>query len=430
MSTIWRKIGKVPKDGQEFIGKTGAIISGAIVLTKWQLDDSSKHWVADNLPAQLKPFGQCVDGAELCRFREDLFVQGKLFERVGSKEELGPGKWYNESGKAYLLENPSGKEVEISVSPVAFSGRAKDVVLKNLVVEKFASAAQFGAIDARHSVGWKIVDVIVRWNHGIGIYMGPKMQIIRGAALHNGQLGIGGKGDDGLLDGVEIAFNNYAKFSATWEAGGTKFANTTNLTVRNTCVHHNDGPGLWTDINNVNTVYERNKVFRNGNDGIKHEISYKATIRNNIVAENGLAFDTWLWGSQILIQNSQDVEVYGNTVVVSATRGHGISIVNQERGSGNLGPYIARNNRVMDNTIIHLGERGINGIATDVDGETFWKSSFNKFNRNTYFGMQPNKPFWALNGGVRSWDYVRTHGMERAGTLARARKRWDDLSCK
>ena len=37
-----------------------------------------------------------------------------------------------------------------------------------------------------------------------------------------------------------------------------------------------------------------------------------------MVAHNGTSgFDVWLWGSQILIQNSANVEVYDNLVEVS-----------------------------------------------------------------------------------------------------------------
>ena len=68
--------------------------------------------------------------------------------------------------------------------------------------------------------------------------------------------------------------------------------------MRDSCVHHNAGPGLWTDFDNIHTLYEGNTVFLNGEDGIKHEISYDATIRNNVVAANGQSKDNWLWGSQ------------------------------------------------------------------------------------------------------------------------------------
>ena len=132
-------------------------------------------------------------------------------------------------------------------------------------------------------------------------------------------------------------------------------------------MHHNKGPGLWTDHDNVQTLYEGNKVFLNEQDGIKHEISYDAIIRDNIVVANGKSKDDWLWGSQILIQNSSDVQVYGNLVEVAAEFGNGIGIVHQDRGKGAYGPWDAVRNDVHDNTIVHLGSHGQNGIATDED---------------------------------------------------------------
>ena len=426
---IYRQQRLRPKDRQEFIGKSGTIISGAILLTQWRKDTNANIWIADGLPPQLKPSGKCRRNVTMCRFREDLFVDGKLYARVGSKEELAAGKWHYADGSAYLPIDPAGKTVEMSAGPIAFYGNAKQVVLKNLIIEKFATAAQRGAIDARKGEAWKVIDVTLRWNHGVGLYMGPKMQVVGGAVVHNGQLGIGGQPNDGLVDGVEVAFNNYAGFSAGWEAGGTKFSRATNLVVRNNCVHSNIGPGLWTDINNVDILYEGNKVFNNAADGIKHEISYKATIRDNIVAGNGYAFDNWLWGSQILIQNSQDVEVLDNTVVVGTRGGNGISVINQERGTGKFGRFVAKNNRVIGNTIIHLADKGKNGIVSDVDEKEFWANNSNKFNRNEYFGVTPDRKFWMLNERTRRWPYLRDHGMETEGKLVPLRRKFEKLTC-
>ena len=177
------------------------------------------------------------------------------------------------------------------------------------------SKARSTSTDAR---GWLVSNVTARWNHGVGLFFGPETRVSGGSFSHNGQLGIGGTGEGSTIDGVEIAYNNYAGYNSGWEAGGTKFARTRNLVVRNSCVHHNAGPGLWTDIDNIDMLYQGNKVFLNADDGIKHEISYDAIIRNNVVAHNGTSgFDVWLWGSQILIQNSSNVEVYDNLVEVS-----------------------------------------------------------------------------------------------------------------
>ena len=75
-----------------------------------------------------------------------------------------------------------------------------------------------------------------------------------------------------------------------------------------------------------------------------------------MVAHNGTSeFDVWLWGSQILIQNSANVEVYDNLVEVSDQFGNGIGVIHQDRGEGEQGPWHAVHNWVHHNTIVHLG---------------------------------------------------------------------------
>ena len=43
------------------------------------------------------------------------------------------------------------------------------------------------------------------------------------------------------------------------------------------------------------------------------------------------AIDNWLWGSQILIQNSSNVKVYRNLVEIAADFGNGIGVIYQDR---------------------------------------------------------------------------------------------------
>ena len=110
-----------------------------------------------------------------------------------------------------------------------------------------------------------------------------------------------------LVQGNEIAYNNYLKgVSYGWEAGGTKFVKTRGLIVRSNYVHHNWGTGLWTDIDNINTLVEGNRVIGNANQGIFHEISYAAVIRNNTVQGNGFDRCCWLMGAAILVAASPD----------------------------------------------------------------------------------------------------------------------------
>ena len=83
-------------------------------------------------------------------------------------------------------------------------------------------------------------------------------------------MGLGGSGDNILVQGNEIAKNGYwSGIDVLWEGGGFKYADTDNLVVRGNYSHDNHGPGMWTDINNIHTLYEDNLVVHNTHIGIK-----------------------------------------------------------------------------------------------------------------------------------------------------------------
>lgn len=412
---IYRQQRFTPKDRQQFTGQPGAILNGAMLLTDWR--NHGDYWIEPSVPEPLQPRGRCRGGGDLCKHREDLFIDGKLYPRVATLEDLGPGMWMYLDGAAYLTDDPSGHLVELSVIPRAVGGDAVDVVLRNLIVEKYASAPQRGAIDARDSRGWQVIDVTARWNHGIGIYIGDGMLVLGGSYSRNGQMGMGGAGDGALIENVEIAYNNYSDFKTTWEAGGAKFVRSNGLIIRNNCVHHNDGNGLWTDIDNINVLIEGNKVFDNAGTGIMHEISYKAIIRNNTIARNGHNKYNWLWGSQILVQNSQDVEVYGNLIEIAPDFGNGIGIIHQDRGTGLYGPYLTTNNNVHHNRVVHTGANGISGVAVDFDRATFWNQMKNRFRQNTYISPSDNIRGWGFENRELRWEDVQARGSEENSIL-------------
>jgi hypothetical protein len=326
---IYRQLTIYPKDGQEFVGEGSVILSGALELRKWAKE--ARFWRADNLPDPLSIHGECKAGRDFCTHREDLFFNGRLYERVRSLDDLGASKWYYEKHRAYLADDPTGQLVELGVTPLAFGGKAEGVLLRDLVVEKYASDAQSGAIFADEARGWRIVNVTARWNHDASL---------------------------------------------------------------------------------------------------SHEISYRATIRNNIVARNGTSrFDDWLWGAQILIQNSSNVSVYGNFVEVSDEFGNGIGVIHQDRGSGAFGQWNGNNNVVQHNTIVHLGRRGQNGVVTDANDNWFWSESNNKFDRNTYIVTDRNSEYWTSNDRDATWDGLEELGIERHGELMVEQRTPMQLSC-
>jgi len=407
-----------PRNNQTFIGENGTVLSGARVLTGWQREGNL--WYVTGQTQEGRPHGECRSSAPRCRHPEDLFFNSTPLLHVASLNDVTAGRWYFDYGRdrIYIANNPTGNHVETSVNQAAFTGTARNVTIRNMTVERYASRAQYGAISAENSTNWTIDNVTLQWNHGAGIRGGNGMRLTNSRINNNGQLGVRSYGTNVLIENNEIAYNNWAGFDDYWEAGGTKFSFTDGMIVRNNYVHHNEGPGLWTDIDNINTLYEYNTITYNKRSGIYHEISYSSVIRYNVVKFNGLGgHDNWLWGSQILIATSSDSEVYSNEVVVDAREGNGIGIINQYRGSGEYGPWRSYNNHVYDNLIVYTGSNGVSGIASDYDIERFWQESNNRFDRNTYYVINTGYSHWRWQDRVYNWNNFRAQGPEANGQM-------------
>jgi parallel beta-helix repeat protein len=218
------------------------------------------------------------------------------------------------------------------------------------------------------------------------------MVVVNNVVHHNNQFGMlsANSAKNALVEGNEISYNNFrGAVDHLWAAGGTKFLKTTDLVLRNNYVHHNTGPGLWLDVDNIGAIYEGNVVSDNSYHGIHHEISYRAIIRNNEVSRNGAA---GIW-----VNGSSDVEVYGNTVIENGQFGIG---GNQDFvGSGAHGPWAVQNLYVHDNSITQT--RGWTGVQQQVGDMSYFTSRNNRFQANTYvIGSNP-RPF-AWMGSTRT----------------------------
>jgi parallel beta-helix repeat protein len=397
-----------PRDGQTFVGQPGAVLSGAVVLSSFTARDGI--WFVEGLETSGQFHGQCHEDRPRCGYPEELFLDDAVLEHVGSVSEVGPDRWYfdHDRNTLYLGDDPAGRLVELSVLPYAFHGDADNVTIRGLVIEKYAVAAQEGAIDSRRDrddlgggSGWQILDNVVRWNHGVGIAATTGAVVADNLVYENGQLGVAAKGAGVTFDGNEIYGNNTAGFTPGWEAGGSKFAYTSGLVVRDNFVHDNHGPGLWTDIDNIDTRYEGNRVIDNDRMGIFHEISYDAVITGNEVRGNGFGFDAWLWGAGIAVAASVNVEISGNVVEGNAD---GIVGIEQDRSDApaTYGPLSLTNLAVHDNVV--SGNGGWSGIGQDIGDNAVFTSANNRFYDNTF--DQEGAHFFWLNEAVTYEEWL------------------------
>jgi hypothetical protein len=406
---VYRMQSIQPKSNDVFNGQGVAILNGSELLSFVADASASGLWTAPAI-ALAPDRGQCQTTSPLCNYPQDLYIDGVPQTPATALAGLAAGQWYFDrtGGNVYIPTNPAGHTVELGASPFAFGGIGSNVVIENLTVEEYANIAQTGAVGwYKDGMDWIVDHVEARFNHGTGIALGSGGQILNSFVHNNGQLGVcimDGSGSQ--VVGNQIAWNNYAGYSYDWEAGGSKFWNTVNLLVEDNFVHNNNGPGLWTDYNNVGTVYENNTVEYNVGVGILHEISLNATIIGNTVENNAGTLTPTPWTGQITLANSSGVIVVSNTVEVPVSGGDGIGIVNSPRGNGPEGPWVAANNAIHNNVIIYNGNASSSGIVDYLGNNT---AVGNHFDYDHYY---------VRDGGTKHWTWFNNltwTGMQGAG---------------
>ncbi|MBD3393410.1 MAG: hypothetical protein GF418_14865 [Chitinivibrionales bacterium] len=313
----------------------------------------------------------------------------------------------------------------------AIGGAVGNVVIRNIEFTGYNAPAQHGVINsfpggdgrshgAHH---WTIEDCEIYHNGGCGIAIGNNFIVRNNHVHHQAQIGLCYGGTGSLVEGNEISYCNYnAQYEWGWEAGGSKFKYANDLVLRNNYVHDNHGPGLWADFCEYNNTYEGNVLENNFAPGIDHEISHTATIRCNIAHGNswGDRSTEWLYGSQIFLSTSDQVEVSHNVVRVTEGTTNGITMCLQNRGGGRY----CRDNTVHHNDITHTVVGGHNGADADWDRYNFWTSGNNSFDNNAYHLVDPFAKYFRWGApGSNNWSEWLTfeefqgRGQEADGTM-------------
>ena len=437
-----------PHARQQFLGLPGARVSGSKVLRGW-VRDGARWYVAgqrQRLPRHPgSDYGApiCRDDSPLCNHPEDVFVDDVPRRQVASLAALRAGTFFFDyaASRIYLAENPAAKTIETTVSSGAFVDGGPGNVYRNLVVEEFGNAAQSAVIRGNEL---RVDRVTVRRNHGTGIaqYGG---RITNSRIVANGQLGLAGGGHGLVVAHNEIAHNNAEGHNAFWEAGGTKWAMSTLLTVRDNWVHHNAGSGLSTDINNFRSLYERNVIEDNEDLGVHHEISYDAIIRNNLIRRNGYgqhnSFFTERGG--ISVTNSRNVQIYGNRIEDN----HGGGVLGRQDlriDANEAGTRASRGRWLLERLDVHDNHIRTPNDATGAffdwhtgldihpqlaDRNSFYTQRGNRFRRNAYVvpaGLGPRVAIflWRDAGGdyhdAIDWAAWRRLGQDTSGSLRTA----------
>ncbi|GAB4521138.1 MAG: hypothetical protein OHK0046_32160 [Anaerolineae bacterium] len=422
-----------PKSGDTLRGEEGAVLNGARVLTGW-VQDGVRWYISGQptpiiAPASIQGIAVTTPEGPRANWLIDLFVENVPFAHVDDLSNLGVGTWFfdDQTGRVYIGENPANFDlIELSQAPYALLGDiTSGVTVRDLVVEKFANRHQEGALHLTNTTNYTVENVTCRLNHGLGIKYGDGAHIHRCTLVDNGQLGLGGLGDNAVIENCEIARNNFARYNSDFEAGGTKFSQMNGSTIRNNYIHSNLGKGLWLDIDNgfyAANVIERNICYNNESVGLYLELSWDCIVRDNWSGYNAVNdWDGGLYGAQIYIANSSDVDAYNNTVVIPAGGGNGITIRQSDRGfSPNNGlEWLCNNNEFRDNRVVHLGTvNHRNGGRAFYKETQFHLAGNNRFRGNDYYVQSASSLLWkwqAVDHNFTTWQ--NSFGQDVGGTI-------------
>ena len=134
--------------------------------------------------------------------------------------------------------------------------------------------------------------------------------VVRYSHIHgNANAGIGGIGDNAVIDHVELDHNGSEGYVGCCAAG---IKSPDFYTITNSYVHHNTGNGIWVDSGGSFVVTD-NVVTDNTRNGIRYENSTgSAKILRNVVQRNSTSHNQP--GGGIEINSASNAEVSGNVL--------------------------------------------------------------------------------------------------------------------
>lgn len=270
---------------------------------------------------------------------EQIFVDGQPLEHVGSASEVGPGKFFVQGGylggsgvdknyytsTAYIIgDDPTGKEVRISVKARALQVSEKDVTIRGIGIRRYnAALCEFGTIyldgyDANS--GFSMENVVVRDISNEGLHgLGTNSVIRKCDFIRCGNIGISGAADDVIIESCYFKSNVSRRYNYGPASGAVKFMFGHRLKLRDNRFEDNFGPGFWADSSVWDCAIYRNDFVRCWGNAIGWEISAKVYIVDNVFIDTGNNSDIRpTYSSRPLwLSGSDNVFVWNNTFVNS-----------------------------------------------------------------------------------------------------------------
>lgn len=344
--------------------KEAVWLDGAETVTGWT--QSGSVWVKsgwtkffDSSPTFVKgaPDGTAVGYVwlnpkyPLAAHPDQIWVDDVALTQVASRASVKAGTFFVDRANKQLVlgTNPTGKRVDVSTLQKALSIRSQDGVVRGIGVKRYAtSMPQKGAVTADYP-GITLDNVMIVDNATTGFHTWAQGVTLRNVtARGNGYMGYSVHDGDGFsATSILSQRNNSQHFNRTPGSGALKVTKTDKVSVRASAFVDNWGQGVWFDDSVTNITFADNDVVGNEGNGLVLEISERAVVANNLIANNGIA--------GIFVTNTGNVSIWNNTLAGNTQRNINIA-EDARRGSSSAAPWITRNVAFVNNVV--AGEKG------------------------------------------------------------------------
>ncbi|GAB3598425.1 right-handed parallel beta-helix repeat-containing protein [Microbacterium tumbae] len=286
---------------------------------------------------------------------DQIWVDGVPLTQVGSRAQVGEGTFFvDRAGRQLVLgTDPAGKRVEASTLQKALSIRAEDSTVRGIGVRRYAtSMPEKGTVTADYP-GITLENVTIIDNATTGFHTwAADVSLENVTAAHNGYMGFSAHKADGFTaDSVLSYENNTQHFNRTPGSGAMKVTTTKDVTIRDSSFIGNWGQGVWFDDSAQDIVFTGNDVVGNEGNGLVLEISERATVADNLIADSGIA--------GVFVTNTGNVAIWNNTFVGNKRN---INIAEDDRrGSASGMPWVTKNVSLVNNVV--AGEAGADCVV-------------------------------------------------------------------
>lgn len=297
-------------DGSKSI--TGFTASGkGWAKSGWNYDfDTSPTYTRGAKDNTTEAWGFISADYPLAAHPDQVWINGTKQTQVSSASKLKAGTFYvdRSNNKLHLGTNPSGKTVRASTLVKALSIRSENSSVSGINVRKYAPSVPDMAAVTAEKPGITVENLTIEDSATTGLNISAVKNTVSNVKIQrSGMLGMNATYSDGLVVNKLVSTgNNHERFNTSPVSGGLKIGRTRGVTVKNSVMNNNYGPGLWLDESVYDSKILNNDMIGNSGHGLSLEISAKSVVANNRIAKNT--------GYGFKLNNSSDVAIWNNTI--------------------------------------------------------------------------------------------------------------------